>query len=185
MKLTLNLASRTYLNRRALVTFYWILTAALLGLLAFNLLFFYRSQVQAQQIKARLEELDHDLAKGQGEAQTFNQQAYEELLTQVDAANDIITKDSFRWSDLLGHLEQLVPEGVALRSIQPDFKDSSLELQGVAKDIPQLRTFLDLLVADERLGQATLLQQARIQVKDAAGLESDVVAFSIVVKGAF
>lgn len=185
MKLTLNLASRTYLNRRALLTFYWILIAALLGLLVFNLLFFYRSQVQAKQIKAHLEELNRDLVKGQGEAQTFNQQAYEGLLVEVDAANAIIAKDSFRWSDLLGRLEQLVPEGVALRSIQPDFKDSSLELQGVAKDIPQLRAFLDLLVADERLGQATLLQQARIQVKDAGAVESDVVAFSISVKGAF
>lgn len=185
MKLTLNLASRTYLNRRALITFYWILIAALVALLVFNLLFFYRSQVQAQQIKGHLEELDRDLAKGQGEAQTFNQQAYDKLLAEVDAANDIIAKDSFRWSDLLGALEQLVPEGVALRGIQPDFKDRSLELQGVAEDIPQLRSFLDRLVADERLGQATLLQQARIQPKDAGGGESEVVAFSISVKEAF
>lgn len=185
MKLTLNLASRTYLNRRALITFYWVLIAALLALLVFNLLFFYRSQVQAQQIKAHLEELDRDLAKGQGEAQTFNQQAYEGLLAEVDAANGIIAKDSFRWTDLLGQLEQLVPEGVALRSIQPEFKDRSLDLQGVAKDIPQLRTFLDHLVADERLGQASLLQQTRILLKIPDGGEQDVVAFSISVKGAF
>lgn len=185
MKLTLNLASRTYLNRRALTTFYWVLIAALVALLAFNLLFFYRSQVQAQQIRAHLEELDRDLVKGQGEAQTFNQTAYEELLASVEAANGIIAKDSFRWSELLGRLEELVPAGVALRAIQPDFKAGSLTLQGVAEDIPQLRTFLDQLVADERLGDATLLQQARTLVKDPSGAESEVVAFSIAVKGAF
>ena len=185
MKLTLNLASRTYLNRRALVTFYWVLIVALVALLVFNLLFFYRSQVQAQQIRGHLEELDRDLVKGQGEAQTFNQAAYEDLLIEVEAANGIITKDSFRWSELLGQLEELVPEGVALRSIQPDFKSGSLALQGISEDIPQLRTFLDQLVADERLGEATLLQQSRIKVKDPSGQESNAVAFSVDVKGAF
>ncbi len=185
MKLTLNLASRTYLNRRGLTTLYWVLIAALVALLAFNLVFFYRSQAQARQIRGHLEELDRDLIKGQGEAQTFNQTAYEALLASVEAANGIIAKDSFRWSELLGQLEQLVPAGVALRSIQPDFKAGSLTLQGVADDIPQLRTFLDQLVADERLGDATLLQQARIELQDPAGQESTVVAFSVAVKGAF
>lgn len=185
MKLTLNLASRTYLNRRGLTTLYWVLIAALVALLAFNLVFFYRSQAQARQIRGHLEELDRDMIKGQGEAQTFNQTAYEALLASVEAANGIIAKDSFRWSELLGQLEQLVPAGVALRSIQPDFKAGSLTLQGVADDIPQLRTFLDQLVADERLGDATLLQQARLELQDPEGQESTVVAFSVAVKGAF
>ena len=85
----------------------------------------------------------------------------------------------------VGQLEELVPEGVALRSIQPDFKAGSLALQGVSDDVSQLRDFLDQLVADERLGDVTLLQQSRIQVKDPSGKESTVVAFSVAVKGAF
>lgn len=183
MKLTLNLASRTYLNRRALVTFYWLVIAALVALLCFNLVFFLRSQTQARQIKAHLQELERDLAKGQGEVQAFNQRDYETMLTQIEAVNGIIVKDSFRWSALLGHLETLVPEGVALRSIQPDFKTGVLELQGVAEDVPKLRRLLDQLVADERLGDVNLLQQAHVQEKRATGTESSLVAFSIVIQG--
>ncbi len=183
MKLALNLASRTYLNRRALVTFYWLVILALVALLVFNLIFFLRSQTQARQIMSHLEELERDLVKGQGEVQTFNQQAYETLLTQIESVNGIISKDSFRWSELLSHLEDLVPQGVALRSIQPDFKNGTLALQGVAEDVPKLRQLLDQLVADERLGEVNLLQQAKVQVKEPAGGEATLIAFSIVVKG--
>lgn len=185
MKLTLNLASRSYLNRRALYTAYAALGTALALLLVLNLAFYLRGQGQVRHLKVRLAELDRELAGGQDVAADFSPSAYRQLLGEVAFANEILVKDSFRWTALLDRLEEVVPDKVMIRGIQPDYKAGSLRLTGQARRVRDLRLFLDNLILSPDFNDVYLLQQAREVSKSDRGRAREGIGFSIVVKGAF
>lgn len=188
MKLSLNLASRSYLNRRALYAMYAALITVLVLLLTLNLGFFLRGQFQARQLKARLAELDQELAGRQEVAKGFNPDAYDKMLAEIAFANEIILKDSFRWTALLDRLEEVVPDKVIIRGIQPDFKEGSLSLTGEARRVVDLRQLLDNLIHSPDFSDVYLLTQSRESTRGARGGHGsggEGISYSIVVKGAF
>lgn len=185
MRLTLNLASRSYLNRRVLYAVYLVLAAALAALFAMSLLATLRSQQRVEQIRSHLAELDQDYVNGQDLALSFNPADYQLLLKDIEFANDIISKDNFQWTELLGHLEIVVPDGVAIRGLSPDFKGGSLQINGVCRGLRELQTFLDNLLTDAAFSETYLLQQGKVAIRAAGGRQYDATGFSLVVKGAF
>lgn len=185
MKLTLNLASRSYLNRRALYAFYLVASGLLLLLLAFGIGLHLRSQAQVRQIREHLAELGRETAGAtQVEGSTFTAAAYEKLLAEIRFANEILVQDSFRWTVLLDRLEEVVPQNVAIGSIQPDYKGHSLNLTGLARGVEDLQQFLDELIASAYFSDVYLLQQSRLKAAG-QGEAAGVISFSIVVRGAF
>lgn len=182
MKLTLNLASRSYINRRALYAFYVLLISVLVLLLALNLGFYLRSRSQAHQLKERLAEFDRELAGRQETIAEFNPAAYEEILKEIAFANEILVKDSFHWTALLDRLEEVVPDKVIIRGIQPDYKSGSLNLTGGARRVEDLRRFLDNLIESSTFSDVYLLQQAR---ETGRGNNDGDIGFTVVVRGAF
>jgi type IV pilus assembly protein PilN len=185
MKLSLNLASRSYLNRRALYGCYTFLLSLLVLLLALNLAFYFRSQSQARHLKERLAEFDKELAGRQETAVDFSPAAYEEMLEEIAFANEILLKDSFRWTALLDRLEEVVPDKVIIRGIQPDYKNGSLNLTGEARRVEDLRHFLDNLIQSSNFSDVYLLQQARDAGKGRNDGGQGNIGFTLVVRGAF
>ncbi|WP_298035954.1 PilN domain-containing protein [uncultured Desulfuromonas sp.] len=186
MKLTLNLASRTYVNRRALYTLYTVLLGALALVLVINLSYYIRLQGQSRQVKAHLAEVEAELESlKDGEGGKIRAEDFQRLEDQVAFANELLDKDSFRWTELLGRLEEVTIEGVSLRSIQPDYQTGSLNLRAAAKDVGILRDFLDSLIASPHFSYVYLLNQAEAEVKDNRGRERKAIDFSLLVKGAF
>jgi type IV pilus assembly protein PilN len=185
MKLMLNLASRTYLNRRALYGFYAVVGGLLVLLLAIGVGLLISSQSQVRQIREHLAELGREAAgKENAEGKTFTPAAYEKLLADIRFANEILAQDSFRWTALLNRLEEVVPERVAVSGIVPDYKEKSLKLTGLARGVEDLQQFLDSLIASAYFSDVYLLQQSRL--KDSGPIEAaGVISFSIVVRGAF
>ena len=185
MKLTLNLASRTYLNRRLLYGLYLALSGLLAVLLALGIGFHVRSHGQVKQIRKHLAELGQETATGaRAEESPVSATAYEKLLKDIEFANELLAQDSFRWTALLGRLEEVVPEKVAISGILPDYKGKSLSLTGMARGVEDLQQFLDNLLASAHFGDVYLLQQSRLREagqSEAAGG----IGFSIVIREAF
>ena len=98
---------------------------------------------------------------------------------QIGAANKIIDADQFRWSVLLGRLEELLPEDVAIRTLTPDFKERSLQITAVARDTAAMTALLDALLSSPDMKQAYLLNQSW----DEPASGESVVSFSIVDPG--
>ncbi|BCR05767.1 fimbrial protein [Desulfuromonas versatilis] len=184
MKPTLNLASRTYLNRRAVNALYLILGIALVALLAWNGAAIFQSRSQGAQLRARLAELEQEMASRRGSDADFSPAAQQQLHERIAFANEIILQDSFSWTGLLDRLEEVLPAGVRISEIQPDYKDSSLRLVGLARNVGDMRNFLDRLMQSAEFSDVYLLSQGRVDFKEGASQQS-VVGFSIVVKGAF
>lgn len=182
MKLNLNLATRPYLNRRALYTAYAVVAAVLTLLLALNLGAMFRSRGQSRQLEARLAEIDRMAVAEQGSGGGFTPEAYQKLLKQIRFANEIIEQESFRWTVLLSRLEEDVPDGVGITGIRPDFKKKMLAVTGQAREVDDLRLLLDNLIASPHYDDVLLLQQGRVEARDG---NAGGITFSLSVRGGF
>ncbi|WP_305043671.1 PilN domain-containing protein [Geoalkalibacter sp.] len=185
MKIALNLANRVYLNRRAWTLGYGVAGLALLGLLVMNGVFFWQGRTQVAGLETTLAALRLDAAaRGVGTVEV-GPAAFQQLLREVALANSILESDSFRWTQLLDRFEDVIPEGVSLRSILPDYKTRALNLTAVARGLEEMTACLDQLMRSEHFRHTYLLRQEKTTVTDFAGREREAVLFSLVVREAF
>lgn len=182
MHFRLNLASRTYLDRRS--TQRWLLLIiGLLGvLLTVNLLYSWRNVQQMRQVNSRLMEIEGKVvAQRSSTATTYTPEEFKRVMAEISSANKMIDADQFRWSTLLGKFEDLLPDRVAIRSLKPNYKDRSLQIAAVAKDTAAMTELLDTLLTSADMSQVYLLNQALADQPDG----ETVVSFSIVIREAF
>ena len=78
-------------------------------------------------------------------------------------------------------LEKLLPDDVAIRSLQPNYRDHSLHITAVARDTAAMTGLLDALLASADMQQAFLLNQSPGEQPDG----ESVVQFTIVIREAF
>lgn len=182
MEFRLNLASRVYLARRSVRRWLLLVGGLLALLLATNLLYAYRNFAQLRLVDGRLAELDARLTAQRGRVTTaYTPESFARVMGDVGAANQIIEADQFRWTSLLGRFEALLPDDVAIRSLQPDYRDRSLQISAVARDTAAMSELLDALLASEDMQQAFLLNQSWSEQPDG----EPVVLFSIEIREAF
>lgn len=182
MHFRLNLASRVYLDRHSVRRWLLLLAGLLALLLAVNLLYAWRNLQQLRQVDARLAEIEGKHASRRGSATVaYTPESFARVMREIAAANKIIEADQFRWSGLLGRLEELLPADVAIRTLKPDYKERSLQITAVARDTAGMTELLDTLLASTDMNQAYLLNQA---IDEQADGES-VVSFSIQIREAF
>ena len=185
MKISLNLADRIYINRRALLAGYAVVGTVMLLLLVMNSVFLLNSHRDLADMQERLTLLQDRSAALQGGTGDFSQVAYQQMLSDIEFANSILKKDAFRWTELLNHLETLVPEGVALRSILPDHKNRALNITAVARSLDEMTLLLDQFAQSETLRNVYLLRQEKAKITDLGGREREGVQFSLLVREAF
>lgn len=184
MRITLNLATRTCINRRAVYFGYGVAMILLATVLAYQVFGVLTLQGESRRVGTDLAAMKSAAGKVQ-KPQEISPERRRQLQEEVAFANDLIEKDGFRWTALLGRLEDVAVEGIALRSVQPDFKGRSLRLNGAARSVPQLQTYLDRLIASPDFSEVYLLDQATSAGKDERNGEWQGTSFSLAVKGGF
>jgi len=183
LKLETNLSTRTYVNRRSLYALYSAILAVLLLILGSNVFSSFSGRSQIRMLGERLAEIERAFSESKG-GDGYTPQTYKALVDDVSFANAVLKKDAFRWTALLDRLEQLVPKGMIVQGIQPDYKTGGLSLSGMVKTVPDLQQFLDNLAASEDFRDVYLLRQSRAEV-DMGGKKMSLISFSVDVKGVF
>lgn len=182
MKYSINLASRSYVNKKALYLAYFLCAIVLVAGLLYSLGYYFELQKQIDTTENRLAELEEKILASQGgDADDYSVARYEKVLAEIRLANEILDRDSFRWTVLLDQLEQVVPGNVRIISISPDHKTNTVKLSCMAKRLKDMKRFLDNLIKSEMYEDVLLFSQA--SEKSADG--SDGVSFSIELLGAF
>jgi type IV pilus assembly protein PilN len=182
MRLKLNLASQTYVNRRALYLFYAVGTALLILILVIQLRYLLQLQAQEQLLTQRVTEIQQQLGISAETASNYSEDELNRLIEQIEFSNSVITKDSFQWTGLLSRLEEELPANVRLVDIRPDFKNSTLALTSQAKSVKDMQRFIDQLMAAGAFSDVLLLSQAEQVPKDKSVLEKGVIVFNLKVK---
>lgn len=177
MKYSLNLATGTYVNYRRLYVIFSVFFLFLLGLLIVNTTSVIRGSSRTRQLELRLEELRSQ--KGAGQQSEISAAALTKMAQRIEVANQLLVRDSYRWTALLDQLEAHLADGISIRGLQPDYKSGVLRLSGVAASITDLRNFIDNLTRSEVFTQVYLKEQRTEKTKD--DLDGG-ISFSIEVK---
>jgi len=181
-KLSINLASRRHIDQRFLKLFLVsavILFVLLLGLQAKQYLydrqlgFKYQSHLDLlqKQLQVKL-------------PQRLSPTALAQQRRNGEQIKTLLQRDTFRWTALLDKMERLLPTGISLRNFKPEYGNNSLTLTGVARDLKDLRMFLDNLES-EQFNHVFLKSQSETKITDSGGNERIALSFSISLNGVF
>lgn len=177
MKFALNLASHSYVNRKALYLVYGLVGGLLLLLLLLNLMTMYGLQRTRVDITQKIADLQFR-AGSDADMAGYSPRALAELRQSIVVANELLQRDSFRWTQLLDRLEKLVPTRVRIRSISPDYKKKSVAISCEAKDLAAMNRFIDKLNQSGLYDRVLLSQQA-------FNVKTSILSFNLELFGGF
>lgn len=123
----LNLASKPWRNTRPFWLSMIALTTAVVLLMAANLHAAYEYFVETEETRAKISEVRASAAETEKIAQESEQRLAATNQNLIDArvefVNSRIRERTFSWSQLLDHLERVVPDDVRIGSLRPSIPD--------------------------------------------------------------
>ncbi len=185
MKVTLNLASRHYVNRRAVSRLGLFLILLLVLVLAYLTIGVLQNRSQLDSYKNNIADLDQQLLKLQGEVpRSLTSQQIEAQKVEFKQAQALLERDAFRWTALFDRMERRLPSGVSVVSFNPDYKAKTLSMVGVARKLSDLQKLLDNL-HQETFEQVYLNRQGQTSVGDGEGGKVTAISFEVRLEGVF
>jgi len=168
MKLTTNLATRRYINLPQVNLVLLLGFALLVTLALFKVAEIARNAAELSRLETLI------TGTGQGERSTrVSETQLKAQEARIRFANGAIEKKSVNWLILLDHLEEVVPDGVALTQIAPD--QQLLKITGAARSFANLRTLMENMERSQHFSEVYLLSQSDTKV----GLTQEGLQFSI------
>ncbi len=83
------------------------------------------------------------------------------LKRDIEFINNLISKKSFSWTELLSGLEQSVPNDVHILQISPDFKNGKVAISGAARNMKNVFAMVDAMGASGNFKEVFLLKHAQ------------------------
>jgi len=169
MKLTINLATRRYVNLRQLNLLLLFGFALSGGLALFNGVAVARNASEISRIDGLIRGIDTRSGGVPVSAAQLKAQG-----SRIRFANAIIEKKTVNWLSFLDYLEEVVPAGVTLTEITPD-RMQQLKIRGVARTFGNLRTLLETMERSKNFSEVYLLSQSDTKV----GLTQKGITFNL------
>ncbi len=99
---------------------------------------------------ARVQEMNRQFADQMTQdGLTMSKNQIAEEHRKVEFANNLIDKQAFSWTRLLSNLEAALPPHVSISSVQHNFRDSTIRLQGSVMTVRDLDVMVDRLESHE------------------------------------
>lgn len=175
MKLTINLATRVYIDQKKVRLFTLLAIVLLSLLLVLNIGVLVERLQETERVKkdlARLEEQKKQVKH------TVSDKDYKELIGHIRFANEAIAEKTYNWLGLLDHLESVVPDGVAVTTIEPDQKNGAIRLTGVTRNFSNIQTLMENLETSNNFTRVFLLGHTATKLEDG----SNALAFNLTCK---
>ena len=154
MNLNINLATRVYVNLKQVNYILMLFFLICCSWMAFNLYIFASNLEQMNRYADFMRK-----KSSAGEEKVISDAEYNKFLEKVKYVNNILYKRSYDWLSLLENLEQLVPSGVSLRSLDPSSKGEALKLTGTATGFSSIRKFMENLEGSKAFTEIYLTEQ--------------------------
>jgi type IV pilus assembly protein PilN len=161
MRLTINLATRTYLNRSQLNLAFAIIFILLSIFLLLNIKDIASNFGEESRVSKELKVLEQKFGN---KGRTVPETEYQNLVKQISFANGVIYRKTFSWIGLLEKFENVIPEGVSLSHIEPDSKGKALKLAGTTASFARLRQLLENMESSKDFSDIYLLTQSDAKV---------------------
>jgi len=169
MNFSINLATRVYVDFKK-VNLCFVLAGVILSCWLFFSAYICFDNVLKMQ---KFSEFKARLTKGAG-TKKVSDADYTAFLADVKNVNSILYKRSYDWLALLANLEQLVPEGVALKRLEPTDKGAALKLSASARNFSGVRKFIENLESSKVFSEIYLTDQTFVKEGEQKGLNFSV-----------
>lgn len=169
MNFNINLATRVYVDFKKVNLCFVIAGVILFGWLFFSAYTFVDNTSKMQ----KFSDYKAKLNQGAG-TKKVSEVDYAAFLADVKNVNSILYKRSYDWLLLLANLERLVPEGVALKGLEPADKGTILKLSASARNFSAVRKFIENLESSKVFSEIYLTDQAFIKEGGQKGLNFSV-----------
>jgi Tfp pilus assembly protein PilN len=149
MRIEINFASREYLLLRKAYLALSVAVAAAVLLFVYNYGEYRNSVQKVSSFSAQLalqqriaSEMDLKLAQVKKEVGGTDVKAE---IREAQFANNAIARRVFSWTAFLNRLEEVVPAGVGITDVKPDFKTLEMNISGTSLSSNQLMEFVERL----------------------------------------
>ncbi len=170
MRLTINLATKRYVNKRQLNA----VLAVCLALVALLLVYLVRevatNQAEINSIKGQMA----TASRGPAGAPPIPAAQMSELDAKIAFANTLIDRKTVNWVGLLDKLEQVVPAGVVVTQVDPSAQAGEgekekkgaqgVKVTGIALSFANLRALLENMERTPGFSDVLLLNQGELKV---------------------
>ena len=177
MRFTINIATRTHIDRKMVNRAGYAVLGLLLVLLAWNVTRTFWSVGELRRLQADNASFENRL---NSRPSGVSEKGFTRMLADIKFYNEIIAHKSYNWLGLLEQLEGATPDGVALSALAPDRKKGELKLEGHARSFAQVRSYLEKLEESKVFTSILLLSHSDVT----AGEKAKGVNFSISCKAA-
>lgn len=157
MRLDINFASREYIFLRKV---YFVLAACIAASIAACIAGYlmYMSDVQesarlSREIENNRKQAEKTEAEISSYASRLRPEAVKGAYDEAAFVNAAINRRVFSWTTFLNRLEGLVPVGVGVTSIKPEYSSMLVSLSGKAQDMSRITEFIGRLSASEYFGE--------------------------------
>jgi type IV pilus assembly protein PilN len=172
MRITINMATRIYLDHRRIRQVCRALAIMLAILLLLNGAHLVSRQMELRRIRSDITTYEGRL---NARPKDIPEKEYTTLLATIAFYNGILERKAFNWLGLLERLEDATPDGIALTALVPDGKNGTLKIEGRAHAFAGVRAYLEKLEDSRQFVNVLLLTQSDITV----GSKSRGVQFSL------
>jgi len=125
-----------------------------------------RVEAAAAKLQAANVQLNRELAE---EGLTLKAVQLADLKREIIFANHVSAKRDLSWARLLSDLEEATPPHVSYSSVQLNYKDATVTLQGATATLGDLNSLIASVDAHHAFGKATLSSHALEAAKDEKG----------------
>jgi type IV pilus assembly protein PilN len=165
MRFTINIATRTHIDRKLVNRAGYAVLALLLVLLVWNVSRTFWSIGELRRLQADNAANEKRL---NSRPNGVSEKGFTSLLADIKFYNEIIGRKSYNWLGLLEQLEGVTPEGIALSTLLPDRKKGELKLEGHARSFAQVRSYLEKLEDSKVFTSILLLSHSDVTANEKA-----------------
>ena len=171
MRFEINLATRIYIDFRKVSLVIYTLAA----LLVFWIFFSIYSVFGNYEILSRYKVSSNKSGRSVSSA---SENDYKLFTDRVKSVNAIIYKRSYDWLQLFDNLEQLVPDGVSVRGIEPFDKGESIKIAATGRNFNAVRKLVENLEFSKTFTDVNLVEQSVVK----EGSATKVMNFTVTCK---
>jgi type IV pilus assembly protein PilN len=161
MYFSINLVTRTYLDRRLVNRIGAGIGAVLIIMLAWNISRVAWGVGELHRLRTDISAYENRL---NSRPNGVSEKEYTRLLGSIKFYNEIIGRKSYNWMGLLEQLELVTPEGIALSSLAPEMKTGDIKIEGRAKSFAQVKQYLEKLEDSKVFTSILLLSHNAVAV---------------------
>jgi Tfp pilus assembly protein PilN len=161
MRFTINIATRTHLDRKIVNRTGYAVLALLCILLAWNISRTFWSLGELRRLQTDNISYEQRL---NSRPSGVSEKDFSRLLADIKFYNEIIGRKSFNWLGFLDQLEAATPEGIALTVVGPDRNKGELKIEGHARSFAMVRSYLEKLEDSKAYTSILLLSHSNITV---------------------